>query len=65
MIKDTKKTKALTLRVGVEALDRWRRAADLSLAWSVQRWIVETCNARARELLAQSEPLPRVKGGAR
>lgn len=45
-------TKRVTVRVGVSTLPLWERAARKALAWNLQDWIAETCNARARELLA-------------
>lgn len=45
-------TKRVTVRVGVQTLELWTRAARKSLAWNVQDWIAESCNARARELLS-------------
>jgi len=45
-------TKRVTVRVGVSTLPLWERAARKALAWNLQDWIAETCNARARELLS-------------
>lgn len=49
------RTKRVTVRVGESVLPVWERAARHDLAISVNDWITELANRRARELRTEIE----------